>query len=330
LQPLEDRFNRRINYLRLSVTDRCNLRCTYCLGSEQIPFLRHSDLLTYEELLRLAKLSMDLGISKIRITGGEPLVRKGLVGFLERLAKLPGKPHVPLTTNGVLLDHYAQQLYDVGVCRVNVSLDTLVPEKFQAITGRDYFHRVWRGIERSLEGGFNPVKINVVLMAGVNEDEVADFVRLTQESPISVRFIEFMPRGNNQWTPERLVTAEQVLKKLEVFGNLEPIASGPFDGPARRYRLPGAQGEIGIISPLTQHFCATCNRLRLTSEGILRTCLFRGEEIDLRGPMRSGATDEDLMRIMRDAVARKEEGIANKSGPQMVRKCLRPMSRVGG
>jgi cyclic pyranopterin phosphate synthase len=329
---LEDRFNRRINYLRLSITDRCNLRCVYCLGDQYVPVLSHDDVLTYEELLRLSGIAMDLGISKIRITGGEPLVRRGLVDFLAKLTALPGRPEVPLTTNGVLLDRYAQGLYDAKVRRVNVSLDSLQPEKFKEITGRDYYDKVWRGIEKALEVGFNPVKINVVLMAGVNDDEVPDFVQLTRDMPISVRFIEFMPKGDNHWSPERLVTAAQVLDRLELLGELQPVPSGPLDGPARRYRLPGARGEIGIISPLTQHFCATCNRLRLTAEGILRTCLFRGEDVDLRGPMRSGASDQELIKIMRDAVARKEQKgvVLDQSNPLAMRKCQRPMSKIGG
>lgn len=330
MNKLIDKFNRRINYLRLSVTDRCNLNCVYCSGSEGRPCLSHDDVLRYEELLRITKVALSMGISKIRITGGEPLVRKGLVDFLSQITALPEHPYVPLTTNGVLLQELAGPLYEAGVRGLNISLDTLRPERFAQITGHDDFDRVRRGIRAAQEAGFAKVKLNVVLMAGVNDDEILDFARLTLEQPIAVRFIEFMPVADNSWSWDRLVPSSRVLEEVGQLGELAQLSPGPNDGPARRYRFDGAPGELGIISPLSQHHCPSCNRLRVTPEGTLKTCLFGEEVVDLRSVLRNGGGDAQLAEVMLKAVNDKTEGIPEKSDPGTVRKCLRPMSSIGG
>ena len=330
LNKLTDNFNRNINYLRLSVTDRCNLSCVYCTGRDCVPHLTHRDVLTYEELLRISRAALELGITKVRITGGEPLVRHGLVDFLSALTALPQKPYVPLTTNGVRLAELAEPLYKAGVRGLNVSLDTLRPERYARITGHDLCLQVRRGIRAAQAAGFRMVKINVVLMAGVNDDEVLDFARLTMEEPIAVRFIEFMPVGDNSWSWDKLVPSQQVLDQVARLGQLTPLSPGPDDGPARRYRFQGACGELGIISPMSQHHCPSCNRLRITPEGTLKTCLFSDEEIDLRAVLRGGAGDAELKEVMRDAVNCKPEGIPQHSRPSTVRKCLRSMKTIGG
>lgn len=330
LNKLTDNFNRNINYLRLSVTDRCNLSCVYCTGRDCVPRLTHRDVLTYEELLRISRAALELGITKVRITGGEPLVRHGLVDFLSALTALPQKPYVPLTTNGVRLAELAEPLYKAGVRGLNVSLDTLRPERYARITGHDLCLQVRRGIRAAQAAGFRMVKINVVLMAGVNDDEVLDFARLTMEEPIAVRFIEFMPVGDNSWSWDKLVPSQQVLDQVAQLGELTQLSPGPDDGPARRYRFQGARGELGIISPMSQHHCPSCNRLRITPEGTLKTCLFSDEEIDLRAVLRGGAGDAELKEVMRAAVSCKPEGIPQHSRPSTVRKCLRSMKTIGG
>lgn len=326
---MQDRNHRTISYLRLSVTDRCNLRCIYCMPEEGVRFLPHPDILTYEEMLRLVRLSVQRGIRKVRVTGGEPLVRKGFTGFLEGLCRIQGLEEVGLTTNGVLLKRYAADIRRCGICRINVSLDSLKPERFFRITGRDCFGQVWEGIEEAERVGFDPIKINVVAMKGVNDDEILDFAELAVNNAYHIRFIELMPvGGGNGWNPDKFMPTDEIYQRLQSMGNLVPVKSNPYDGPAQRYKIEGSQGEIGLIGALSHHFCSVCNRLRLTAEGSLRGCLFSDEETDLKTPLREGKGDEALLRLIEWTIENKPEdhGLLAQ-GP---RKCIRQMHSIGG
>ncbi|MCP4666885.1 MAG: GTP 3',8-cyclase MoaA, partial [Deltaproteobacteria bacterium] len=303
---LIDTYNRRLNYLRISVTDRCNLSCTYCMPPGGVPKLRHADILTYEEILRLAGIALGLGVDKIRVTGGEPLVRKGICAFLSRLTVLPGLKDVSLTTNGVYLKEHLEKIRSSGIKRINVSLDTLKRERFETITGYDGLQAVLEGVKLAETSGFRPVKINVVVIKGVNDDELPDFARLSQQYPYHVRFIEYMPLGlQNEDNHLHHVPNALIKEELGKLGRLRPVPKTALDGPAERFRYEGAPGEIGFISPVTQHFCSQCNRLRLRASGSLRSCLLSQKEVDLKGPMRNGASDHDLMQLFLKVVAEK-------------------------
>lgn len=304
---LVDRENRHLNYLRVSITDRCNLRCIYCVPEGRIPKLAHDDILSYEEILRLVTVGTGLGIRKVRITGGEPLVRKGVLDLLRHLTHMPGLDDVSLTTNGVLLTERAQQVYDAGVHRINISLDTLNRTKYAHITGYNQFDRVWAGIEHARAIGFAPIKINVVAMRGINDDEILDFGRLSQETPFHIRFIEYMPIGNSRTSSKDQILTPEIRERIAVLGPLTPIDNGRDDGPARRYRLAGAQGEIGFISALSDHFCQRCNRLRLTADGKLRACLLSDSYFSVKEALRSNAPDHELADIFRAAVRQKAQ-----------------------
>ncbi len=295
---LIDQYDRHLNYLRISVTDRCNLRCLYCIPPDGIAKLGHGDILTYEEILRLARIAVTLGVDKIRLTGGEPLVRKGIYGFIPQLTALPGLKEVSLTTNGIYLRDNLEKLRSAGIKRINVSLDTLHREKYEKITGHDGFQQVWEGIRLAKELKFQPIKINVVVIKGINDDEILDFARLTLHEPYHIRFIEYMPIGvANKTNILRHVPDSLIKEQLSSLGTLVHISKNTLDGPAERFRFQGAPGEIGLISALSNHFCATCNRLRLTPTGNLRACLLFDQEIDLKTPMRMGASDNELAQI---------------------------------
>ncbi|MBC8177704.1 MAG: GTP 3',8-cyclase MoaA [Desulfobacteraceae bacterium] len=328
-EQLIDKTNRVINYLRLSITDRCNLRCTYCMPEEGINFLPHSEILTYEEMLHLVRLSVEAGIRKVRLTGGEPLVRKGFIPFLESLCRIEALKEITLTTNGVLLKELAADIKACGISRINISLDSLKAERFFQITGRDYFDRVWEGIQEAERLEFDPIKINVVVMKGINDEEILDFARLTLEKPYHIRFIEFMPVGaNNGWSPKKFISMEEIREQIGTLGVLRPVKSNPLDGPAQRYVLERAKGEIGFIGALSNHFCEKCNRLRITAEGHLRGCLFSDQEIDIKSPLREGKGDAHLFDLISDAMKNKpREPGAGRHGP---RKCIRQMSSIGG
>lgn len=326
---LKDKDHRIINYLRLSLTDRCNLRCVYCMPEEGIHFTPHSEILSYEEMLHLVRLTTHIGIRKVRLTGGEPLVRKGVISFIERLCQLEALDEITLTTNGILLKEVAASLKDCGICRINVSLDTLKAERFYHITGRDYFDQVREGIEEAERLGFNPIKINVVAMKGINDDEILDFARLTLEKPYHVRFIELMPVGDkNMWTAERFISAQEIHNKIQTLGVLHPIDHDSLDGPAERYALEGARGEVGLIAALSNHFCDNCNRLRLTADGHLRGCLFSDQETDMKTPLREGKEDAHLLDLIRTTIQNKPKNHGlMKLNP---RKCVRQMNTIGG
>lgn len=329
-EGLVDGYQRRVDYLRLSVTDRCNLRCTYCMPAGGFRFLPHEAILRYEELLRLVRISVRLGIRKVRVTGGEPFVRKDILAFLERLCAVPEVEDVSVTTNGVLLESLAKDLRAVGVRRINVSLDTLQRAKYATITGVDAFDRVWRGLCQALDQGLSPVKINVVAMKGINEDEIQALARLTLAYPFHVRFIELMPFRPDSYEA-RYLPADRIMEEIASLG---PILSCPGkngNGPARYYQFPGAPGKIGLISPMSRHFCPTCNRLRITAEGSLRTCLFAEKDVDLRGPLRNGSSDEAIARIIFRAIETKPEKHRLSAESLPNRKCLsRPMTSIGG
>lgn len=326
---IPDNNHRIINYLRLSVTDRCNLRCIYCMPDEGIKFLPHNEILTYEEMLRVASLCALHGIKKVRLTGGEPLVRKGIIPFIERLCVVEGLEEIALTTNGVLLKDFARPLRECGICRVNVSMDTLRPERFSRITRRGYFDRVWEGIEEAEAAGLSPIKINVVAMKGVNEDEILDFARLTYRKPYHVRFIEMMPVGERTgWSADKFLSTKEILSTIQRLGPIRPVNSKPLDGPAERYVLEGAKGEIGLIGALSHHFCEKCNRFRLTADGYLKGCLFSDHETDIKTPLRQGKGDSYLLDLITETIINKPKNHGlNIYSP---RKCVRPMNRIGG
>lgn len=326
---LRDAYGRTIDYLRISVTDRCNLRCTYCMPPEGIALISHAEVLRYEEILRIARLSIQLGIRKIRLTGGEPLVRKGLVDFVGALAALDERITLVLTTNGVLLSSHAHALKEAGLQRVNISLDTLNAEQFKRITGFDHFHRVMEGMEAAVSVGLVPLKINAVLMRGVNEDELIDFVRLTREHPYEVRFIEWMPFSGPAYTPDRYLSSEEARARIEQEVHLEPLPRDGAGDPTRIYRASGHRGRIGFIEPFSSCFCGRCNRIRLTSDGFLKSCLLSEDEVDIKNPLRSGATDEQLLGILRAAILSKPAG-HGFGGEQPAPVSRRGMSQIGG
>ena len=322
---LSDSFQRPINYLRLSVTDRCNLRCIYCMPPQGLPLMPRSEILSYEEIQAVVRAAAELEISKVRLTGGEPLVRSQLSRLVHMLSRIEGIDDLSLTTNGVLLKQYAARLKQAGLKRVNVSLDTLKRERFEQITRSDKLDDVLAGIEAAWEAGLQPVKVNMVVMRGINEDEVLDFARLTKKEGWHVRFIELMPIGKPaslQYVP--IAEIEHTLLRL---GPLEPCSFSPGNGPARYFRFPGASGTVGFISPLSQHFCFNCNRLRLTVDGQLRPCLLSDEEVHLMKPLRQGASPEELGRLIRHAVAAKPERHHLTEG---VLPRGRPMCQMGG
>lgn len=307
-QRLQDHRQRRLTYLRVSITDRCNLRCCYCTPGEDFDKLAHADILRYEEILRVVRVGVDLGIEKVRITGGEPLVRRGVGAFLAELKRLPGLADVSLTTNGVLLQRHLPALQAAGVRRLNISLDTLDRERYRQITGRDHLPEVWRAVEAALAAGFHPVKLNVVVMQGVNDDEVPRLAALARELPLHVRFIEFMPMGCAQEHAARFVPNHRVRRQVETLGSLVP-AEGPGDqGPAERWRFADGAGEIGFISPISHHFCSRCNRLRLTASGRLRACLLSDRELDLKAALRGGGGDEAIAAVFLAAARAKPAG----------------------
>ncbi len=303
-----DAYNRSISYLRISVTDRCNLRCIYCMPEEGIPLKPHHELLTFEEITRIVKIAASLGITKIRLTGGEPLTRKGIVDLVRMIASVPGIEDLAMTTNGVLLPTFAYKLKEAGLKRVNVSLDTLKPERFRRITRVGNLEDVLKGIEEARKAGLTPIKINMVVLEGFNRDEVIDFARLTISEEWHVRFIEVMPVGSEaEGNLGQYVSMKEVREEIEkTLGPLIP-ANLKGNGPARYFRLEGAKGTIGFITPISEHFCYQCNRLRLTPDGRIRPCLLSDFEVDLKSAIRSGATDEEIAEIIKEAVRLKPE-----------------------
>lgn len=327
---LQDSFNRPIQYLRVSVTDRCNLRCVYCMPASGVPNIPHEEILRYEEIVRIVRLAVEMGIVHVRLTGGEPLVRKDIVELVRELAAIPGLDDLAMTTNGILLAKYAQPLAEAGLKRVNISLDTLSPERFQRITRLGSLERTLAGHQAALDAGLRPVKVNTVVVRGLNDDEIIDLARLTMQPDWHLRFIEMMPLGEGaHWTGDGVVpTAEIRARVAAAFGELTPVSkAGPGVGPARYYQLPGAEGTLGFISPVTEHFCFTCNRLRLTSDGKILPCLLSDLSFDLRTPMRAGADDATMREIFNQAVRAKPHRHHLVDAPEEHKL---PMSAIGG
>ncbi len=326
MSGISDSFQRPINYMRISVTDRCNLRCLYCMSPEGIALMPHSDLLTYEEINTVAQAAAELGINKVRLSGGEPLVRLGLVNLIRMLSQIEGIDDISLTTNGILLGPQAADLKEAGLQRVNISLDTLKRQRFEEITGYDKLLPVLEGIEQAHRVGLEPVKINVVVMRGINEDELLDFALQSQKG-WHVRFIELMPFIGEGIRHTEFVSAQEMWRTLASLGELQSCSPPVGDGPAKYYQLPGAKGTIGFITPISEHFCFKCNRLRLTADGRVLPCLLSDEEINLRSALRMRASSQEIKRLIVEAIASKPEGhrIAQGVIPQG-----RSMTQVGG
>ncbi|MEJ7839009.1 MAG: GTP 3',8-cyclase MoaA [Thermomicrobiales bacterium] len=323
-----DSFGRAMNYLRISLTDRCNFRCTYCMPAVGMKFQARDEMLTDEELIRSVGLFAELGFTKLRLTGGEPTVRPHLVDLVRQMKAFPGIKELSMTTNALILGRIADDLKDAGLDRVNISIDTLDPVKFKTMTRGGRFDLVWKGIEAAERVGMTPIKLNTVVQRGLNDTTVGEMARLTLDRPWQVRFLEIMPmEGVGLVYDSDLVTSDETQRRLEAeFGPLEAISADPSD-PARVWRIPGAAGTIGFISPISEPFCETCNRVRLTSDGKLRLCLLHGDEVDIRDMMRAGATDDELLRQLRGGVWRKPWGHNVADGD---RNTIRGMSQIGG
>lgn len=318
---MKDSFGREINYLRISVTDLCNLRCRYCMPQEGIPKLSHEDVLSVEEIEILAKAFVNLGINKIRLTGGEPLVRRGILDIVERIGKLEGIKDFAITTNGVLLKNLAQELKNRGLKRVNISLDTLKEEKYKYITRIGNIKDVLEGIEAAKKVGLTPIKINTVLVRGFNDDEIEDLARLTEREEIDVRFIELMPIGEALKNESIKYISNQIV--LEKLPELIPLEKKDPSSPALYYKLPNAKGRIGLINPISCKFCKYCNRVRLTAQGKMKLCLHSDEEVDLKEALRKG---QDIESIIIDAINRKPESHQLERGQYITKK----MYQIGG
>jgi len=329
IEPLVDGHGRRIGDVRLSVTDRCNFRCQYCMPAEGLPWLERADVLTFEELARVTGLLAAMGVGDVRLTGGEPLVRRQLPRLVGMLRALPGVREIALTTNGFLLERDAAALVEAGVDRFNVSIDSLQRDRFYAMTRRDALPQVLRGLEAlAAFPEAHPIKVNAVAMRGFTEDEVLPFARFAREHPYEVRFIEFMPLdADHEWTPDAVLSGEEI---RAIVASRWPLVEAPREAhaTARVFHFADGRGSLGFVNPVSEPFCADCDRIRITADGRLRTCLFSLRETDLRGPLRAGASDGELSEIVRDAVWRKElKHRVNEPGfvqPE------RTMSRIGG
>ena len=329
LEPLTDGHGRLIGDLRVSVTDRCNFRCQYCMPAEGLPWLERAEILSFEEISRLVGLLAEMGVGDIRLTGGEPLVRRDFPKLVEMLTRTEAVHEVSVTTNGFLLERDAEALVRAGVSRFNVSVDSLQSDRFYQITRRDALPQVLRGL-KALEQypEAYPIKVNAVAIRGFTEDEILPFAELARRSPYEIRFIEFMPLdADRNWSPEQVLKGEEIRAAIEAVYPLEPEPRPP-SSTARVYRFADGHGRIGFINPVSEPFCADCNRIRLTADGRLRTCLFSLNETDLRGPIRAGADDGELEQIIRDAVWRKE--LKHNVGEPGFIQPLRTMSAIGG
>lgn len=328
---LIDRYGRHLTYLRVSVTDRCNLRCQYCMPRINFSWLPHDKILTYEEILKVCRAFAAIGIIKVRLTGGEPLVRRDLINLAERLTEIDGLEKICITTNGVLLEKYADALFKTGIRHINISLDSMNPERFAYITGFNLFERVWRGIKKALEKGFSPIKINSVIMKGINDHEITALAGLSLQYPIQIRFIEFMPFGHDiLWSPARFVSCDKIRDQIEqAFGKLRPLPNkSKSAGPASIYSLDKGPGSVGFIGALSHRFCKRCNRLRLTAEGRLRLCLFSDEEVNVKKALRQGQNEEDLGLFFHRAILKKPKELKFSNKEKLP--CTRSMSSIGG
>ncbi|PNJ88958.1 MOCS1 isoform 2 [Pongo abelii] len=325
---LTDSFGRQHSYLRISLTEKCNLRCQYCMPEEGVPLTPKANLLTTEEILTLARLFVKEGVDKIRLTGGEPLIRPDVVDIVAQLQRLEGLRTIGVTTNGVNLARLLPQLQKAGLSAINISLDTLVPAKFEFIVRRKGFHKVMEGIHKAIELGYNPVKVNCVVMRGLNEDELLDFAALTEGLPLDVRFIEYMPFDGNKWNFKKMVSYKEMLDTVrQQWPELEKLPEEE-SSTAKAFKIPGFQGQISFITSMSQHFCGTCNRLRITADGNLKVCLFGNSEVSLRDHLRAGASEQELLRIIGAAVGRKKRQHAGMFSISQMKN--RPMILIGG
>ncbi|MGI5912575.1 MAG: GTP 3',8-cyclase MoaA [Syntrophomonadaceae bacterium] len=305
---MQDKYQRNINYLRISVTDRCNLRCRYCMPEEGVEDLGHYTILSLEDLARLIRVATTIGIRKVRLTGGEPLIRKNIGQLIHYIAQIREIDDIALTTNGILYNPMAKQLKDAGLNRINISLDTLSAVKYRYITRWGELEDVRQAINKALELNMHPVKINTVIIRGFNDDEIIDFTRLAYDYPLHLRFIEFMPIGDlHYWKPERVINVNEVKNRIEEEYELKVDKTIKGNGPAKTYQLVGGQGSIGFIAPMSNHFCGVCNRIRMTADGKLRGCLYDKREIDLKNALKSGASDEELALLFKTAIIMKPE-----------------------
>lgn len=327
MKTVRDGFERQITYLRVSLTERCNLNCFYCRPGERQASAAEG--LPLESLVRVIRAGARVGIRKIRLTGGEPLVRPDVIPVVAALNEIPQIDDIALTTNGSLLAPRVQALKAAGLKRVNISLDTLRPDRFRSIARNGGFFAVMDGLEAALAHGLHPVKLNMVVMRGINDDEVEDFVRLAQDRPLHIRFIELMPIGaSSRWASDYYVPADEIRRSIdEHYGPLQMVRPAGGDGPARCWKIPGFKGSVGFIAPLSGYFCPSCNRLRLTAAGTLRPCLCKGDEIDLVEPLARGVSDEELAALVVQAVLRKPQGHPEN---EVVPVCDRLMSQIGG
>jgi cyclic pyranopterin phosphate synthase len=301
-----DQFGRRVEYVRVSVTDKCNLRCVYCMPLDGLDWLKRESLLSYEEIASVLRTMARMGLEKVRITGGEPLVRKDLPRLVEMVAEIPGIVDISLSTNAVLLGDQAQALRDAGISRVNVSLDSLQEDRVDAIARRPgSFGRIMEGLDAAEAVGFDPIKINVVLIGGQNDDEIEDFALITRDRPWHIRFIELMPTGSNlELSADNFVSCQEALARIRRMGSIEPVDGPAGNGPATYFRFPGAAGTVGVITPMSHNYCDRCNRMRLTADGQLRPCLFGSIQTNLRDPLRAGA---DLIPLIEETLRIKPE-----------------------
>lgn len=326
---IKDTYNRQIDYLRISVTDRCNLRCRYCMP-ENVEFIPHPEIMRYEEFLRLTEILAGQGIRKVKVTGGEPLVRRGCTDFIKSLKRTKGIENVTITTNGVLLEQYLPELTDVGIDGINISLDSLRRERYAQITGRDEFDRVWRGIEKALSSGIK-VKLNCVPLYEYNADEIPEFMELARARKMDVRFIEIMPIGSGkQFQP--VPTKEIIGQMTDIYGELREVKEKRGNGPAVYYRGENFAGCVGFIGAVHQKFCSSCNRIRLTSKGFLKLCLYYDEGIDLREMLRSGKSDEVISEAISGAIQKKpqEHHFSCPTVHSEENVCDAGMSQIGG
>ena len=329
MEPLVDGHGRRISDLRVSVTDRCNFRCQYCMPADGLPWLERSEVLSFEEIERVVRLMVRMGIEDVRLTGGEPLVRREFPRLVSMLSPIAGLKDLSLTTNGYLLERDAAALVEAGINRVNVSIDSLQRDRFFQITRRDSLPQVLRGLEALAEHPeVHPIKVNAVAMRGFTEEEAIPFAEFARSTAFQVRFIEFMPLdGDHKWTPDSVLTGEELRQIIHAVYPIEELPREP-SATARVFRFVDGRGEIGFINPVSEPFCADCNRVRITAEGKLRTCLFSLHETDLRGPLRADLDDDQLEQVVRDAVWRKE--LKHHVGERGFRQPPRTMSAIGG
>jgi cyclic pyranopterin phosphate synthase len=328
-ESLSDGFNRPITYLRLSVTDKCNLRCIYCMPESGLPWLHRDEILSYEEIAEVVRAAASVGVRAIRLTGGEPLLRCDLHRLVSAIASVTGIEDIALSTNGLLLEAQLPALLAAGLRRVNVSLDTLRTDRFEAIARRSGLETVLRGIDAAIAAGLHPLKLNCVVMRGKNDDEIVAFAELTRARPVFVRFIEVMPvRENRELQADAYVSSDEILERIAAVETLRPVNGPPGNGPARYFAYDGALGAVGVISPLSHDYCERCNRVRLTADGRLRLCLFGDYAVDLRGPLRAGATTSDLADLLRASMLIKPERHHLRLGEASAR--MRAFSEIGG